>query len=136
MLKESASFRDFESEAFLMTKLVKLMRKEIFDMSSFQFSGNFPSRCQENSVPTILKTFISMLLIGPNLQHQDDHESQACITISQLICFNTKSKRSCAESNHHYKDREMPLPLYIGLNIHTQTKSKKLVSHLHKLGLV
>ena len=29
MLKDSASVRDFKSEAFLMTKLVKLMRKEI-----------------------------------------------------------------------------------------------------------
>jgi len=135
LLKESASFRDFESEAFLMTKLVKLMRKEIFGMLSYQFSGNFASRCQENSIPTILKTFISMLLSGPNLQHQGDHESQACLTISQLIRFNIKSKRSCAESNRHCKDKETPLPLYIGLNIHTQTRSKKLVSNLHKLGI-
>ena len=134
-LRDSTSFRDFESEAFLMTKLVKLMRKEIFDTSSFHFSGDFPSRCQENSVPTMLKTFMSMLLSGPNLQHKDDHESQAYLTISQLICFNTKSKRSCAENNRHSKDREMPLPLYIGLNLHTQTRSKNLVNNLHKLGI-
>ena len=74
------------------------------------------------------------MLSGPNLQHQDDHESQACLTISQLICFNTKSIKSCAESNRHCKDRETP-PLYIGLNIHTQTRNKKLVSNLHKLGI-
>jgi len=90
----------------------------------------FPlAKCQENSV------LISMLLGGPNLQHKGEHESQACLTISQLICFNTKSKKSCAESNRHSKDREMPLPLYIGLNLHTQTRSKSLVNNLHKLGI-
>ena len=102
---------------------------------SFQFSGNFSSRFQETPIPTILNTFISMLLNGPNLQHQGDHESQACLTISQLICFNTKSKRSCVESNRHCKDRETPLPLYIDLNTHTQAISKKLVNNLHKLGI-
>ena len=67
LLKDSTCIHDFESEAFLITKLVKLMRKEIFDASSFQFSGDFPPKCQENSVPTMLKTFISMLLNGSNL---------------------------------------------------------------------
>ena len=95
----------------------------------------FPPIYQENSVPTMLNTFILMLLSGPNLQHKGEHESQACLTISQLICFNTKSKKSCAESNRHSKDREIPLPMYIGLNLQTQTRSKSLVNNLHKLGI-
>jgi len=74
-----------------------------------------------------------MLLTGPNLQHQDDLESQVCLSISQLICFNIKD--SFAESNRRCKDKEKPLPVYIGLNVHTQTRSKKLVSNLHKLGI-
>ncbi len=32
-------------------------------------------------------------------------------------------------------DREPPLPLYIGLKIHTETRSKKIITHLHDLGL-
>ena len=37
--------------------------------------------------------------------------------------------------DHHSKDREPPFPLYLGLKIHTQTRSKKLVKCLHKAGL-
>ena len=76
-----------------------------------------------------------MLLNGPDVQHQDSQESQACLTISQLVCFNIKSKRPTSESHWHFKDRETPLPLYIGLNIYTQTRSKKISNGLHKLGI-
>ena len=38
-------------------------------------------------------------------------------------------------SSRHFKDRETPLPLYIGLNIHSQTRSKKLLNRLHRLGI-
>ena len=116
-----------------MAKLVKVMRQDICDWKPFQFSGNFPPKCQENSIPTTLKIFISMLLNGPHVQHQDDHESQACLTISQLVCFNVKSKRHSTENYRHFKDREIPLPLYIGLNIHTQTRRQKI---LHTLVLI
>ncbi len=37
--------------------------------------------------------------------------------------------------SYHSKERKPPLPLYLGLNIHTQTRSKKLVNKLSKLGL-
>ena len=33
------------------------------------------------------------------------------------------------------RSREMPLPLYIGIKIHTQTRNKILVEQLHSLGL-
>ena len=135
VLRGSMSQHDFDSEAILMVKLAKIMRQEIFGWGPFEFSGNFPSNCQESSVPTTLKTFMSMLLNGPNVQHQDNSESQACLTISQLVCFNAKSKKQSTENNRHFKDRETPLPLFIGLNIHTQTRSKKLLNSLHRLGI-
>ena len=108
VLKESMKSLNFESEAFLMTKLVKIMMQEIFDCDSFHFSGTFPPNFQQNSVPTVLKNFLLMLLNGPHAQNQDDDESQACLTIFQLVCFNVKSKRSSAESSRHFKDRETP----------------------------
>ena len=85
-----------------MTKLIKIMRQEIFDFDSFCFSGTFPPKCQENSVPTVLKNFLSMLLNGPHVRNQDDDESQTCLTISQLVCFNVKLKRSSTESSQHF----------------------------------
>ena len=135
LLKDTITYRDFDSEAILMAQLAKVMRQEIVNCKPFQFSGEFPLKCQENSIPTTLKTFISMLFNGPDVQDQDNCESQACLTISQLVCFNMKSKRLSTESNRHHKDRETPLPLYIGLNIHTQTRSKKILNSLHKLGI-
>ena len=77
-----------------------------------------------------------MLHNGPHIQHQNDHESQMCLTISQLVCFNVKSKRHSTENYRtksyrektppqHFKDREMPLPLYIGLNTYSHSYQKQ-----------
>ena len=135
LLKDTITYRDFDSQAILMAQLAKVMRQEIVNCKPFQFSGEFPLKCQENSIPTTLKTFISMLLNGPDVQDQDNCEFQACLTIPQLVCFNMKSRRPSTESNQHHKDRETPLPLYIGLNIHTQTRSKKILNCLHILSI-
>lgn len=56
--------RDFEAEALAMVKLEKVLRREMFDWNPFHFTGNFPSNCQSDSVPTTLKLFISLLLDG------------------------------------------------------------------------
>lgn len=71
LLKEPMSSRDLESEAISMAKVI---RQEIFDWNSFDFSGSFPPNCQVNSVPTTLKMLMS-ILNGPNVQHQDVSES-------------------------------------------------------------
>lgn len=62
-------------------------------------------------------------------------ESQATLTISQLIYFNTKVSCRGSEKLYHCKDREPPLPLYIGLSTHTHTRSKKAIESLYKLGI-
>ncbi len=136
LLKESMISRDLESEAIAMTKLVKVIRHEIFNWrNSFTFSGSFPPNCQLHSVPTVLKTLISMMLNGPNVQHQGNVDSQACLTLSQLLYFNVKSGKATADKSGHLRDREPPLPLYIGLSIHTQTRSKKIINSLYRHGI-
>ena len=57
-------------------------------------------------------------------------ESQACLTISQLIFFHTKNRSSEAPKGRHIRDCEPPLPIYLGLQVHTLNRSKKLVSSL------
>ena len=37
--------------------------------------------------------------------------------------------------SHHSLEREPPLALYIGMNIQTATRSKKLITQLYDLGL-
>ena len=96
----------------------------------------FGSGCQQQSVPSTLKTLVSMLLNGANLRDQDCADSQANLTISQTILFNFKKHASFAKSLHSL-DREPPLPLYIRMKIHTETKSKnkKIITQLYDLGL-
>ena len=74
---------------------------------------------------------VSILLNGPNIESQDFEESQACLTIAQLIVFNMKKiKKLATKSDRH---NQLPLPLYLGMSVHVQTRSKKFVNQLYKL---
>ena len=123
------------SEASQLASVAKLLRSEISDMDNFTFDGNFPYDCQKDSVPYSLKLLISMILYGPSV---DCIDTQSCPTISQLILFNFKKKQRMAEtmtSTRPSLDREPPLPIYIGLNIHSLVRSKKLIEQLSNLGI-
>ena len=50
--------------------------------------------------------------------------------------YNTTKKTSpLAMTSRHTVEREPPLPIYIGLNVHTVTRSKKLTNQLYRMGL-
>ena len=67
---------------------------------------------------------------------QDKHESQPCLTISQLLYYNIKKKSSdSAVKMRHTLVREPLIPIYIGLNMHQLTRSKKLVQQLYRMGM-
>jgi len=80
------------------------------------------AQSQETSLPSSLKSLISLICNGLNLKDQDKQESQACLSTGQLIAFNMKKSASCSTKEGHYLEREPPLPIYIGLNIHQQTQ--------------
>ena len=103
----------------------------MFDLEGFKFSGTFPESCQMDSVPESLKTLVTMILFGPAYKKKD---SQACLSISQLLFFNSKKKDNQATYVSHSKEREPPLPIYLGLMVHSQTRSKKLVQTFFELG--
>ena len=64
------------------------------------------------------------------------HSQAKCLSICQLILFNFKESVSRANnSRRHSRVREPPLPLYVGLNIHTLTRGKKLIGQMNNLGL-
>ena len=134
MLKQATAC-DYESEALLLAKVAKIIRKEIVSHKGFYFDGKFPSGCQQVSLPSTLKTLVSMLLYGANLKDQDSTDSQAILTISQTILFNFNKQASSTTKSRHSFEREPPLPLYIGMKIHTETRSKKLITQLYDLGL-
>ena len=86
-------------------------------------------------MPTTLKMLVSMMLNGTGLTQQDPSDSQQCLTICQTILFNSKKKASSSTKTRHSAEAEPPLPVYLGMKVHTQTRSRKLVKLLHNLGL-
>lgn len=137
MLKDALAKRNFMDDASILAKAASIIRKDMFkNENEATFSGTFSEKCQEDSVPASLKSLVAMLINGTNLTDQDKCESQPCLTISQTILFNSKKKTSSHRSSVTTRHvREPPLPLYIGLNIHTATRSKALITTLYQLGL-
>ena len=125
-----------EEEAFNLVNVVKCICNDVFQTPGFSFTGEFTSECQLKSVPPSLMCLVSMLLNGPNIESQDFEESEACLTIAQLIIFNMKKiKKLTAKSDRYTQDREPPLILYLGMSVHAETRSKKFVNQLYELGL-
>ena len=142
MLKQAFKC-DYEGDALILAKAARIVREDMISSkaSGFTFNASFPTECQQNSVPTTLKSLVCMLLRGADLKDQELTDSQACLTVSQTILFNCKKRPRTAKNetsstkSRHSLEYEPPLPLYIGLNIHTQTRSKKLITQLCELGL-
>ena len=139
MLKEALKKRVFSEDVDLLARAASIVRKDILGHKGFKFDGSFPEKCQETSLPSSLKTLISLIFNGPNLKkNQDRHESQACLTVGQAIVYNTK-KRSALKTlsgvSRHSLEREPPVPIYIGLKIHELTRSKYLIQQLYQLGI-
>jgi hypothetical protein len=91
--------------------------------SKFEFDGSFTAAA--NVVPRKLLTFGSMLLEEPG--NFEAGNNQAALTISQLIVYNAirRWKLSSGDNSaalfRHSIDREMPLPMYVGLKLHSVT---------------
>ena len=80
-----------------------------------------------------------MILEGPTISHQDPITCQVALSLSQLIKFKTKKckrkETSMSSTMHPVSHQETPLPIYIGLLIHTATRSKTKVEKLFQLGI-
>ena len=75
-----------------------------------------------------------MLLNGTDVKDQTPEDSQATLTVAQLILFNLKKHKSSFKVRHSL-DRDPPLPFYLGMKIHTEIRSKSLIKQLYNLGL-
>lgn len=131
--------QDYDSEAMTILKAAKIIRQDILDKKS-RFNGEFEINCQRNSLPESLKTVVGVILGIPDIKTQSSNmvEAQTTLTISQLILFNlTKRRRSSdtCTSRYHSTDREPPLPVYLGLMPHAETRKWTLVDELYNLGL-
>ena len=130
MLKEAFLVHDYQEEA----KLAKISRNDIFGEENATFRGTFASDCQD--LTAIARLLVSIILYGPDLSI-DIRKSQAFNTICKLLIHNAKKRKRKEEASCscHTPKTEPPVPLYVGLAIHSQTQDKGLVEKLHKLGL-
>ena len=77
-----------------------------------------------------------MLLGGTNINSQSEKnvETQAQLTIAQLIKFNSTIRRRKGSTGiHNAKDRECPLPIYVGMLVHAKRRKRDLVDILHNI---
>lgn len=128
----------YDDDALILAKAAKIVRKEMMQ-TKYSFKGFFETDCQKNSVPQSLKTLVGMILGGPSIEMQSSNfiEAQCTLTIAQLIQFNSSVRRrkDSAIYSSHATDREPPLPTYLGLLIHAETRKRGLVEKLYDLGL-
>ena len=123
-LQDTQILAQFSEDVLILTKAAEVIRNDIFNHEHFEFSGSFSLNCQENSLPSSLKTLISLIFNVSNMKNQERQESQACLSIGQLIIYNTKKSSPCGMKMRHTLDREPPLPIYIGLNLHHTNKQE------------
>ena len=60
----------YKDDVLILSKAAKVVRKDIFNSSGFQFNGSFVGICQQESVPANLKYLVSMLLNGSSTKDQ------------------------------------------------------------------
>ena len=132
---------DYDTEGMLLAKAANNIHRDIFKIKQI-FNGQFIENCQQKSVPTTLTSLISMILNGPNIKDQlglEGINSQASLTISQLVAFNIVKSRplSALVTGHvrHNRDRETPDSIYLALKVHGETRKRELVDTFHSMGL-
>ena len=86
-----------------------------------------------------------MIIDGPCCKKEDYFDdvstTTASLSISQLISFHSVKRRSTRNENElkpvirHNRERETPLPLYVGLKIRAETRNKGLIETMCKMGL-
>ena len=126
---------NYDDEGICLSKAASIVRRDMFRLKS-HFTGSFHEQCQSESVPGTLLALIRMIMQGPDIESQSSKMSQEALSMSQLVQFNSYIKRrSDSTFPSHNRERETPLPLYVGLTIHAKTRSKDLVNDMFTLGL-
>ena len=135
LLKEAMKTRDQSWKAKILIQAAKIVREEALHEERRSFDGSFSTKCQESYVTPALKHLVSLILNGVNISDELD-DSQANLTIGQLLIFNMRKK--CVQQGkktYHKAIQEPPVCSYLGLLIHATTRSKQMIQKLNHLGL-
>ena len=111
-----------DGEAVILAKAASILKRHIFQYSQGSFIVEFSEDSLIKSVPSLLFAFIKMTLLGPNIEYQipvvGQRDKVAC-ALSYLIMFNARKKfhNPLGDEMHHFRERETPTPLYVGLKL-------------------
>ena len=130
---------DQDEQSVMMIKLADMIRQDIFTHKT-TFSGKFDHNSQVESVPRSLLSLVNVLINGSNITDQthNTNVSQPVLSIAQLLVYNCiKRRRDCGKTPqmYHSKDRETPLPVYVGLKAHALTRERRIIDSLFALGM-
>ena len=133
---------DKHMNAILMTKPGFCHRpRRLFDGTCLEQSLSFRSHSKiivSRKAPHIFKSLVGMILGGSNIQTQTNNlfEIQAVFSVAQCIFDNsTYRHRKQATGTYHNTMREPPLPIYVELLLHGETRKRSLVDKFYDLGL-
>ena len=93
-----------------------------------------------------MKALISMILDGPCSHKADSFDELSAntdsLSISQLTSFNCVKRRATNATDDDSKtglrqnrEQETPLPIYFGLKICAESRSRGLIDTMNKMGL-
>ena len=136
MLGAAFEHRNMQDQVLLRAKMTKLCRQEMFSTNIPSFAGTFSKDCQNEGTSQCLKLLAYMLLRGSGMDTEECC-TQEVLTIVQLITFNSKKARRnitvedrmTSDQGRHTLSSEPPLPLYVGLTIHSASRSKVLIEN-------
>ena len=95
-------------------------------------------------MPNVLVAMVNMVLDGPSIKNQSlSSSTQAALSIAQLLKFNSvkqRRKQGATKTQEppavrHSTSQETPLPTYVGLMLHAETRKRGHVDKLFSLGL-
>ena len=125
-----------ESETVLISRVADIVRREMFNHECPSFDCTFAEDCQQRSVPQSLLTLLTMILHGTSIKNETNYKSQAALSLAQLIFYNSvRHPKTDSKDVRHRRDREPPLPLFVGAYVHSKSRSKDMIDTLHKMGL-
>ena len=91
-------------------------------------------------MPNLLLALVNVVLEGPSIKDQIcELSTPAALSIAQILKYNSvkhmRTQADTSSSVRHTPVQEMPLPIYIGLMLHAQTRKRELVDRLFNLDL-
>ena len=115
-----------KTEGSTIFKAAKIIRKYMFETDKV-FDGDFSEEPQLKAVPSHLLLLLGLILEGSKDLNICDTTASVALKLSQLVRFNTVKKKRTGVNCRHSKKNERPLPVLIGLAIHSQTREKKII---------